>query len=139
MAHRVRTSFLHSSLLLAFLSIVPQVYPLSFISFSMVRLHVVIGLPLFPFPSGVHLRATFVMSLDDLRRTWPSHLNLFWINKISMSFVFVMLCRSILEILSGQNTFIIFLRLALWKLESLLMSLSVIPQHSEPYRSTDST
>ena len=38
--------FLYSSLLLAFLSIVPQVYPLSFISFSMVRLHVVFGLPL---------------------------------------------------------------------------------------------
>jgi hypothetical protein len=38
--------------LLAFLSIVPQVYPLSFISFSMVRLHVVFGLPLFLFPSG---------------------------------------------------------------------------------------
>jgi hypothetical protein len=47
MAHRARTSFLNSSLLLAFLSIVPQVYPLSFISFSMMRLHVVFGLPLF--------------------------------------------------------------------------------------------
>ena len=73
MAHRTRTSFLHSFLLLAFLSIVPQVYPLSFISFSMVCLHVVFGLPLFLFPSGVHLRATFVMSSDGLCRTWPSH------------------------------------------------------------------
>ena len=69
MAHRARTSFLHSSLLLAFLSIVPQVCPLSFISFSMVCLHVVFGLPLCLFPSGVHLRATFVMSSDGLRRT----------------------------------------------------------------------
>ena len=69
MAHRARTSFLHSSLLLAFLSIVPQVCPLSFISFLMVRLHVVFGLPLFLFPSGVHLRATFVMSSDGLHRT----------------------------------------------------------------------
>ena len=69
MAHRARTSFLHSSLLLAFLSIVPHVYPLSFISFLMVRLHVVFGLPLCLFPSGVHLRATFVMSSDGLRRT----------------------------------------------------------------------
>jgi hypothetical protein len=34
---------------------------------------------------------------------------------------------------------IIFFRQVLWKLESLLMSLSVIFQHSEPYRSTDST
>ena len=40
---------------------------------------------LFLFPSGVHLRATFVMSSDGLRRTWPSHLHLFWINKVSMS------------------------------------------------------
>jgi hypothetical protein len=31
----------------------------------MVRLHVVIGLPLFPFPSDVHLRATFVMHRKD--------------------------------------------------------------------------
>ena len=69
MTHRARTSFLHSSLLLAFLSIVPHVYPLSFISFLMVRLHVVFGLPLCLFPSGVHLRATFVMSSDGLRRT----------------------------------------------------------------------
>ena len=38
MAHRTRTSLLHSSLLLAFLSIVPPVYLLSFISFSMVFL-----------------------------------------------------------------------------------------------------
>jgi hypothetical protein len=38
----------------------------------MVRLHVVFGFPLFLFPSVVHLRATFVMSL-----------------------VFVMLCRSV--------------------------------------------
>jgi hypothetical protein len=33
----------------------------------------------------------------------------------------------------------VFLRLVLWKLESLLMSLSVILQHSEPYRSIYST
>ena len=52
-------------------SVVPHMYPLSFISFSMVRLHVVFGLPLFLFPSGVHLSATFVMSSDGLRRTWP--------------------------------------------------------------------
>ena len=108
MVHRARTSFLHSSLLLAFLSIVPQVYPLSFISFSVVRLHVVFGFPLFLFPSGVHLRATFVMSSDGLRRTWPSNLHFYWINKVSMSLVFVMLCRSLLEILFGQNIFIIY-------------------------------
>jgi hypothetical protein len=29
------------------------------------------------------------MSSDGLRRTWPSHLHLFWINKVSMSLVFV--------------------------------------------------
>jgi hypothetical protein len=61
-------SFLHSSLLLAFLSIVPQVCPLSFISFLMVCLHVVFGLPLCLLPSGVHLKATFVMSSDGNTR-----------------------------------------------------------------------
>jgi hypothetical protein len=35
----------------------------------MVRLHVVFGLPLFLFPSDVHLKAIFVMSSDGLRRT----------------------------------------------------------------------
>jgi hypothetical protein len=65
---------------------------------------VVFGLPLFLFPSGVHLRVTFVMSSDGLRRTWPSHLHLFWINKVTMSLVFVTL-----EILFAQNIFIIFL------------------------------
>ena len=131
MAHII--GFLYPSLLLSFLSIMPQVYP---VSFSMVRLHVVFGLSLFLFPPGVHLRVTFVMSSDGLRRTWPSHLHLFWINKISMSLVFVMSCRSLLEILFDQNIFIIFLRQALWKLENLLMSLSVIFQHSERYSST---
>lgn len=124
---------------LLFFSTVPQVYPLSFNSFSIVRLHVVLGLPLFLFPTGVHLRATLVMSSDGLRRTWPSHLLLFCISKVSMSLVLVISCKSLLEILLGQNIFIIFLRHVLWKLESLLMSLSVILQHSEPYRSTDNT
>ena len=81
MAHRARTSFLNSSLLLAFLSIVPQVYPLYLISFSMMRLHVVFGLPLFLFPSGVRFRTTFVMSSNGLRRTWSSYLHLFWHTK----------------------------------------------------------
>ena len=82
------------------------------------------------------LVSTFVMSSDGLRRTWPSHLHRFWINKVSMSLVFVMSCRSLLKILFGQNIFIIFLRQVFWKLESLLMSSSVILQHSEPHRST---
>ena len=42
---------------------------LSFISFLMVHIHVVFGLPLFLFPSDVHLKATVVMSSDGLRRT----------------------------------------------------------------------
>ena len=56
-----------------------------------------------------------------------------------MSLVFVVSWRSLLDILFGQNIFIIFLRQVLWKLESMLMSLSVILQYSEPNRSTDST
>ena len=58
-----------------FFTIVPQVYPLSFISFSMMRLHIVFGLPLFLCPSGVHFRATIVISSDGLRRTWPRKYN----------------------------------------------------------------
>ena len=56
-----------------------------------------------------------------------------------MSLAFVIVNRSLLVIFSGLKIFSIFLRQLLWDTESLLMSLSVILQHSEPYSSTDST
>jgi hypothetical protein len=43
------------------------------------------------------------------------------------SCIATMSCRSLLKILFGQNIFIIFLRLVLWKLENLLMSISNAP------------
>ena len=44
---------------------------------------------------------------------------------------FVAWLSLVLEMVSGQYTFSIFLRQVLWKLESLLVS-CVLPQHSEP-------
>lgn len=46
-----------------------------------VRLHVPFGGPLFPFPSGVHLRVTLGNELKGMRRTWPNHRQrLVWMN-----------------------------------------------------------
>ena len=103
LAHRAGTNLFHYSRSFAFLSTVPQMNPLSLILFSIVRRHVVFGLPLFP--SDVHLRPTLIMSSDVLRRTWPCHLHLFCTCKVSMSLAFVIVCRSLLETFSGQKMF----------------------------------
>jgi hypothetical protein len=97
---------------------VPQEYPLSF---SMVRLHVVFGLPLFLLPPCVHLRATFVMSSDGLRRTWPSPSLL---NQTKSPCPWCLWCYAghCWRFLFGQNICIIFLR---------LVSLSVLLYGSE--------
>ena len=138
MAHRARASFLHSSLLSAFLYCAPGVSSFLYFIFDGVPPLFLVFLFFFSL-----LVSILGLPLSCLQMVYVEHAQaisiFFWINKVSMSLVFVMLCRSLLEILFGQNIFIIFLRLVLWKLESLLMSLSIILQHSEPYRSTDST
>ena len=47
--------------------------------------------------------------------------------------------RSWLEMVSGQNVRRILLRFLVWKVDSLLRSLSVNLQHSEPYSRVEST
>ena len=53
-----------------------QVFPISFISFSTVRLHVILGRPRLRFPSGVQCMADFAMEAS-WRVTWPIHLQRF--------------------------------------------------------------
>ena len=50
-----------------------QVFPISFISFSTVRRHVILGRPRLRFPSGVQCIAVFAMEAS-WRATWPIHL-----------------------------------------------------------------
>jgi hypothetical protein len=45
----------------------------SFLSFSVVRLYVSFGLPLFLFPSGVQLSAMHGWELASILSTWPIH------------------------------------------------------------------
>ena len=49
-----------------------QVFPISFISFSTVRRHVILGRPRLRFPSGVQCIAVFAMEAS-WRVTWPIH------------------------------------------------------------------
>ena len=69
----------------------------------MVLLHVVFGRPLLRFPVGVHLRATFGIESCGIRRTWPNHLNMCFCIWVIIGDEFVLLYRSSLDILFGQN------------------------------------
>ena len=81
----------------------PIVRPMSESSVVMVLLHVVFGRPLLRFPVGVHLRATFGIESCGIRRTWPNHLNLCFCIWVLIGDEFVLLYRSSLDILFGQN------------------------------------
>ena len=58
-AHKALINFLYFSLLAAaILTSSHDLHPVSFLSFSTVRHHVVLGLPVFRFPSGAQIIAT---------------------------------------------------------------------------------
>ena len=76
MGHRAATmSLFHRVLSFAIACASPHDKPISLSSVSTVFLHVVLGLPLFLLPAGVHLRATLGILSDDIRKTCPSHLS----------------------------------------------------------------
>ena len=92
-------------------------------------------------PSGVHLRDTLVMLFVGFLSTCPIHRQRYLLRVVCMLVELVISCRFSFENLTGQYTCIlsILLRQPLWKLESLLMSFSVILQHSAPYNRTGRT
>ena len=67
-----------------------------------------------PFPSSSHNDGTHIVLVTASRSSW-------------------------LEMVSGQNIRRILLRFLVWKVDSLLRSLSVILQHSEPYNKVEIT
>ena len=68
-------SLFHRVLSFAIACASPHDKPISLSSVSTVFLQVVLGLPLFLLPAGVHLRATLGILSDDIRKTCPSHLS----------------------------------------------------------------
>ena len=132
--HWASTSFLHCSLSLAFLSSSLYVWPISFISDSTVLLQVVLS-----FTFSVHLRDTLVMLFVGFLSTCPIHRQRFFLRIAHMLVELVISCRFSFEILTGQNILSILFRQPFWKIESYLMSFSVILQHSAPYNRTSRT
>jgi len=111
----------------------------SHISLSTVLLHVAFGLPFFLLPSGVQCNAVLVIDCGSLRRMCPIHFHHRLVMMVPMSFCLHLHSRSSLEIFSGQKIRRILCRHMVWKDRSLVRSTSVILQHSEPYRSVDTT
>ena len=136
---RAATNFLHPCLSWAKRVRVPHECCMAFISFSTVLLHVVLGLPLFLFPSGVQCKAVLVIDWGSLLRTCPIHFHRRLVMMVPMSSCLHLFSRSSLEIFWGQNMRRILRRHVVWKDRSLLRSASVILQHSDPYRSVDIT
>ena len=73
LGHKASVSSLHRVLSLAMCWACPHVSSLSFSSAITVRRQVVLGRPLFLFPGGVHLNATFGMRFSSILSTCPSH------------------------------------------------------------------
>ena len=117
----------------------PHDKPTSLNSVSTVFLQVVLGLPLFLLPAGVHVGATLGILSVDIRKTCPRHLSRRFLISRSILVHPAFWYRSLLEILLGQKMLQILRRQLLWKALTLFMSLLTILQHSEQYSSTDLT
>ena len=111
-----------------------------FISAFTTLRQVVFGRPRFRFPSVVQWIATLVMELTSLRRDVPSPAP----SRPSDDDLHILLlapCEEVTvgEMVLGQKMRWIFLRLVVWKDDSLARSCSVIRQHTDPYRRVDNT
>ena len=95
--------------------------------------HMCRGIPLFLLPCGVNILGILSWSMR------PSHLSLLLLISIDTGTVSVVSCRSLLDIWLGQKTLRILRRQLLLKASSLLISLPMSLQHSDPYSSTEST
>ena len=130
----------------------PQVWFRVFISSSSVHRQVFFGLPLLRLPSGIQCsnlvprvggcqcRAVRVMLPGSfLLSTCPVHLHLLLMMMVSIQSWRQRASSCSFEMLLGQKILRIHPRLFVWKTESLLRSLAVILQHSEPYNKREST
>ena len=114
-----------------------QVFPISFISFSTDLLQVPRGLPLFLFPGGAHLSATFgnlpffILSM--------CHLHLLRFTSSTMLLIPVLLLTSLLVTCCSQRTLRIQRKPRPSKPLSRLSIVLLVLQVSEVYRRTERT
>lgn len=96
---------------------------------------------LFPFSLlGSILVLLLLLSLVGFLKTWPIHLNLYFLNYVLKSAVFMYFCGFLLVIFYGWNILKIVLMQPFWKLVSLFISLVyIILQHSALYIRTNNT
>ena len=142
MQRSAATKVLYSYLFWARFAMVPQVWFRVFISSSSVHRQVCMffGLPLLRLPSGIQCRAVRVMLPGSfLLSTCPVHLHLLLMMMVSIQSWRQRASSCSFEMLLGQKILRIHPRLFVWKTESLLRSLAVILQHSEPYNKREST
>ena len=140
MQRSAATKVLYSYLFWASFVMVPQVWFRVFISCSSVHRQVFFGLPLLRLPSGIQCRAVRVMLPGSfLLSTCPVHLHLLLMMMVSIQSWRQRASSCSFEMLLGQKILRIHPRLFVWKTESLLRSLAVILQHSEPYNKREST
>ena len=126
--HKATMSFLHLLRSWSITSASPIVRPILDSSAIIDILHVVLRRHFDLFPVGIHLNATFGMWSGDILKTWPNHLILcFWIWQL-IGREFVLLYRSSLDILFGQNILHILRRHLVWNTSSLCISFLLTPQ-----------
>ena len=131
-ARRTATKNRHVCRFRASFWMVPQVCCMVLSSASTVRRQVFLGLHLLRFPSGVQWRAVLVILSCSLLMTCPIHLHRLPMMMVSMLSWLQRASSCWLEMVSGQKIRRILLRFGVWKTDSLVMSLSVILQHSKP-------
>ena len=129
LACRAATKVLHSGRFWAVFWTSPRVRFIDFIPSSTVRRQVVLGGPLFLLPSGVQWRATLGMLSCSLLKTCPIQFQRCFVIMLSMLSCWHLVNRS-----SFVQKIWHILRLLVWKTDSCHMSLSVILQHSAPWR-----
>ena len=93
---------LHLSLFCAIFSISRQLCPICLRSASKSRSQVALGLPLFRFPCGFHLRLCLVTLSAGFLRVCPIHLHLLFLISCSIGCCLVFLHRTTFLIVSGQ-------------------------------------
>ena len=131
--HKAENISFHFCLSVAALVTASQVFhPISFRSFSAILLQVSLGLPFFPFPSGIQCKAILLLSFLSLHKMCPIYLHLISFIVSSIDLLFVFFLSSLLLIFIGQKIFIICLRHLFWNVSHFCMSFFVILQHSDP-------
>ena len=94
---------------------------LTYLLILFIPIHNVSSPPMTVLSNG-HLRATFGIESCGIRRIWPNHLNLCFCIWVLIGDEFVLLYRSSLDILFGQNMLQVLRRHLVWNTSSLFIS-----------------